>query len=616
MYKSTHKIEVYLIGMFLFLQLQLLADITVFTNKSTAYYSAGETMQFNISSDDPADINYWIIYNEFSDTLTQGTISNHVPGTLSKIEFTLDHPGFVLCVVEQSFQEDIAGAAFSPHDIQPTLPRPNDFLEFWENEIEQSNNIPLDPIITYIAEDEYTETFSISLAHIDDRRIYGFITLPKGEGPFPASLMLPPFGGSANVVQADRFTAERAGMIAVAISIHNTPPDQADPNAYEPNDPTNRNNIYYRYAIIAGIRMIDYLNTRDDFDGENICVIGNSQGGGLSLLVGGIDERVNLMLQSIPTMCGHSEYKFGKPCGFPYYLYFSDITNGTAAHFEQTLSATNYYDGIYAAQNFKGASMNFVSYEDLTTPPSTGFAAFNQLPGPKIMWHSPLSEHGNPSEWSNDRYEFFRRHFEATQDPPWPFTDETNGYYIDAGSNFEIVSNESKVLNAVYDKNGVTENNWEVKWDLVIGPGNVQFSDDNSIQSSVTFDEPGNYKLRLIVTDPYATDDEIFVQLVDYLDVTVLEDLSSNTNQQNLRSPFIISPNPTQLYLNIKMAWDQFESSKISIFNTLGEKVYEITYQGQKINSNVDIGNLPSGKYYIEIDNGKQKVKDKFVISR
>ena len=447
------------------------ANIQVYTDKSTSYYQAGETMQFVIESDDEASIEYVIYYNKFSDTLAQGIISNHSPGSPSTIEFMLDEPGFVICQVVQSGQVDKAGAGFSPHDIQPTLTKPDDFESFWENEIEKSNLIPLDPIVTFEEEDQFTETYRISLAHIDDRRIYGFITLPKSDGPFPASLMLPPFGGSANVVTADRFTAERAGMMAVAISIHNAPTHQEDPNAYEPDVATDRNSIYYRYAIIAGIRMIDYLYTRDDFDGENICVIGNSQGGGLSLLVGGIDNRVNLMLQSIPTMCGHSEFKFGKPSGFPYYLNLSNVQNGTPEHLEQTLTGTSYYDGIYASENFKGASLNFVAYEDETTPPSTGYAAFNQLPGPKIMMNSTNIDHGNPTEWSNDRYDFFRRHVEATQTPPWPYTDDTQGYFIDAGADFDIIEGEEIQLTGSYERNAEVDSTWGVQWDVVSGPG-------------------------------------------------------------------------------------------------------------------------------------------------
>jgi len=478
------------------------ADIQVKSDNATAYYEAGEMMQFIIESDSDAPIEYWITYGKFADTLTQGEILDHIPGSTSTIAFSLDEPGFVLCIVQQSFETDKAAAAFSPHDILPSQNKPDDFQSFWENEIEKSNNIPLDPFLTFEEEDEYTQTFRISLAHIDDRRIYGFITLPKSNGPFPASLMLPPFGSGANVVQSDRFSAERAGMIAVAISIHNAPPGEEDPNAYEPNDMTDRENNYHRYAIIAGIRMIDYLHTRDDFDGENICVIGNSQGGGLSLLVGGIDNRVNLMLQSIPTMCGHSEFMFGKPIGFPYYLNLSNVTNGTPEHLEETLNATNYYDGIYASENFKGASMNFVAYEDETTPPSTGFAAFNQLPGPKIMFNSSIADHSNPTEWSNDRYDFFRRHFEATQTPPWPYVDNTNGYFINAGPNFEVNVDDPFSLQGNYDKNGSTDDSWVIQWEAISGPGQVEFSNANAISTTVTFSEEGDYKLRLIITDP------------------------------------------------------------------------------------------------------------------
>ena len=55
-------------------------------------------------------------------------------------------------------------------------------------------------------------------------------------------------------------------MIAVSISIHNVPVSGGDdPNAYKPNDPSDKNKFYYRYALIGAMHVIDYLETRPRF---------------------------------------------------------------------------------------------------------------------------------------------------------------------------------------------------------------------------------------------------------------------------------------------------------------------------------------------------------------
>ncbi len=593
----------------------LLADISVAPNKHTAYYLAGEAMEFIVQSDDDDPIEWFITYGEFADTLLTGTITDHTPGEVSKINFTLNHPGFVYCVVNQDADQDLTAVTFSPNDIEPILPVPSDFQSFWQSQIQLSNAIPLDPELTFEEEDDYTISYRISLANIDDRRVYGFISIPKSPGPHPASITLPPFGSGGDVVQNDNFTAERAGMISAAITIHDAPPGEDDPNAYSPDNRTDREELYYRFAIIGAIRLIDYIYTRDDFDQQNVCLIGTSQGAGLSLLVGGIDDRVNLMLQSIAALCSHAGFLEGQASGFPYYLNLSHITNGTAAHLQATAEATSYYDGVNSAAFFNGPSYNFISYQDLTCPPATGYMAFNQLPGPKIMVHSFTEGHSNPSEFTNARYDFFRRHYEATRTPPWPYADDTQGYYIDAGENFEAVVNTPEILNGSYDKNGQTDSSFEIEWKVMEGPSGVLFSDPNALNSEVTFTQTGDYKLRLLITDPYAEDDEIFYQLVDYVYVSTIADQSSSTYDASaLEHNIELFPNPSIDFINIKYDLGKSSGYMLSVIDASGKIALRETGKGQHLDQAISLQHLPSGKYHLEIITGRKRAVEEFII--
>jgi len=84
--------------------------------------------------------------------------------------------------------------------------------------------------------------------------------------------------------------AERAGLITVSLSVHNTPVTQDDPNAYEPDDPSDRDRIYMRYALTGAMNVLNYLETRSDFDQQNVAAMGVSQGGGLAMMLSGIDK--------------------------------------------------------------------------------------------------------------------------------------------------------------------------------------------------------------------------------------------------------------------------------------------------------------------------------------
>ena len=114
---------------------------------------------------------------------------------------------------------------------------------------------------------------------------------------------MPPFGFFPNITTPEYGLAERAGVLSLSVSIHNVPPNQQDPNAYEPDQYEDENLNYYRYGLLGAVQAINYLFTRNDFDSLNIGTTGVSQGGGLAIALAGIDDRVNLLMYSVPALC-------------------------------------------------------------------------------------------------------------------------------------------------------------------------------------------------------------------------------------------------------------------------------------------------------------------------
>ena len=43
-----------------------------------------------------------------------------------------------------------------------------------------------------------SKTYLVEIQHIDNRTIYGYLTIPEGGGPFPAVVQLPPAGNNLN----------------------------------------------------------------------------------------------------------------------------------------------------------------------------------------------------------------------------------------------------------------------------------------------------------------------------------------------------------------------------------------------------------------------------------
>ncbi|MFT6706794.1 MAG: cephalosporin-C deacetylase, partial [Flavobacteriales bacterium] len=497
------------------------AQLSIVADNAQSSYQAGEVMNFLVTSTQSGMATYSIRHDRYTPPIATGTIQLTANQT-AEIPFTLSEPGMVLCWVNQNNFKTTGGAVFSPFDIHPIEEDPMDLIAFWDNLKSELAAVDMNSVITFEQDHDYSTTYRINLASIDNRRVYGYISIPDGDGPFPAVLRVPPYGSVANIATPDFATAERTGMLAMSISIHNTEPDVVDPNSYEPDVIDNKDENYYRYAVIGAIRALDYLESRPDYDGQNMAVMGVSQGGGLSLMIAGLDDRVKVMANSNPALCNHTGYKYDKAGGFPYYLRKSDNEVGTQTHFDATVAATKYFDAARLAKYFEGPSLTLIGYRDTVCPPATSYAAFNNLPGPKVLVQAREVGHQHPNEYQIGRYDLFRRYFPSTLSPPWPWPDSTTGYFIEAAANSIIVNvNELLQLNGQVDLNGSADGNWTFNWRKIEGPGNATFSNSNSENPTVSFSTPGTYRLEFRANDEAIAIPDKFYTAIDYLTIDV-----------------------------------------------------------------------------------------------
>ena len=494
---STNCLKVVLL-VFVFLQsfTVLLAQPELRTSRETGFYDAGENMTFLVDPIASGEINYKIYYDEKTEPIQEGTVFAGSSNSDVAIPFTLNEPGVVFCEVEQFNQKDRVVAVFSPYEITQTEPEPDDFDEFWDGLKAELAAVPMSPDLQQVAETEFTKTYLINLRQIDNRRVYGYLAVPKGAGPFPAVLELPAFG--SNPIAEEDNIAERAGAIHMKIVIHNAPANQTDPNAYEPDIIDNPDENYFRWAVLAGLRSIDYLTSRDDWDGENLAVTGVSQGGALSTMVSGLDDRVTLMSIAHPSHHEHAGNAYEVASGWPFYLQQS-IERGF--DYDGTRLATRYYDAINFAKRYEGKVLEFISYEDEISLASGIFAGFNHYKNEKILMHWLDNGHNpNPTEYWNGRFDFWRRHIPSTLSPPWPYPSSDQGYTIDAGDDIQTDNNSVNLSGSVED-NGLVNPDWDIKWSKVEGPGSVSFSDDDEYNTGASFSAEGTYVLQLLVND-------------------------------------------------------------------------------------------------------------------
>jgi cephalosporin-C deacetylase-like acetyl esterase len=475
------------------------AQISLQTERLNASYQISETATFRVNSAQSGAAVWEIFYDTKLAPIAAGTIIL-TGGQNAQIPYKAIEAGVFFCRITQNYQSATASAAFSPLQIKPLDAEPTDFDAFWTTQKNALAAIPMDAKLTFFYASARSTTYRINLAQINNRRIYGYLTVPQGVGPFPAVVNFPALGSGANNAVPLDYLCDELGAIVFAVSIHNAEPDQIDPNAYLPNDATNRDNFYYKTAILAGQRAVEYLFSRNDFDKTSLVTMGESQGGGLAMMTAGLDSRVKLCVQSIPALCEHGGFTRNKASGFPRFVETVSIsTYQDAVKVSAASNAVRYYDATFFARRFNGATLAAVGFLDEISPASSIFAQLNQLRGSVNIIQGATLGHNHPSEYWSDRTDLIRRFLLPTRNPQNnPFPPQGTGWISNAGADLTTKTTVSTAISGKIFQNALENYAIPVKWEVVEAPvgGNVVFSAPNNRLSNATFSAVGTYILR------------------------------------------------------------------------------------------------------------------------
>ncbi len=499
---------------------QAQSPFLVTTSSVDKTYKVNEWMTFDVVSNVTDSVSYEIRFDRYAPPIQKGKIGLKA-GQTTKIFFKAEEPCALICTVSTPQFSDVEGAVFEPFNIKPLEEEPNDFDAFWQEALAELARVPIDPKLSFYEATNYSTTYRLNLGMIDGRRVYGFLSVPKLEGKMPAVVSLPSFGAGTGIVRPVNDIAENIGALSLAISIHNAEPDAVDPRAYEPDNLTNPKEYYQRYAVLAAVRAIDYFFTRSDFNGS-VGLTGVSQGGGLVVMVAGVDKRVNAITFGNPTHSEHSGLRHERATGFPYYLVRAKTAFRDEVVLQKVAEASKYYDNIYFAKRYKNPSFGVLGYEDQVCPTATSFAAFNQLSGKKILLSATKLAHNNPGEYWTLRYDFFRRFLAGADRSPLPYVQIHKGYEIDAGRDTSIHINSPLMLNGVaaLRNTPLTKN---ICWKKLSGDGEVIFTNPNEAKTNVNFSNTGEYILVLEVRDETLLGTDKFYTLIDQVKITVKE---------------------------------------------------------------------------------------------
>ncbi len=403
------------------------------TDRPDAMYAAGEEAVFVVMvtrGEQPAAAG--AVRYVVDDFIDRGAQSNEFPrGELTlqdgrgSISFKSRKPGFVRCRVTLQTPgkkplRAIASAAFSPLDIPPSLPAPDDFDAFWNDQKKQLAAMPFTPKLTPVPQgDASIQCFDVQAECLGGAPVSGYFGLPADAKPksLPAILWVHGAGVRSSSL-ANAIKGAKAGMLSLDINAHGLPngkpadfykAQSAGPlKNYRHAGRESRDTSYFRGMFLRIVRAIDFLTSRPEWDGQVVAVVGHSQGGGQALVAGGLDARVTFIGAGVPAICDHSGRAAGRINGWPKLT----PTGADGKPDARILQASRYVDAVNFASRCKADAIMSVGFIDPVCPPSSCYAAYNQLLGEKTIINRPLMSHAAPASIQQAFFAAILKHIE------------------------------------------------------------------------------------------------------------------------------------------------------------------------------------------------------------
>lgn len=281
---------------------------------------------------------------------------------------------------------------------RPPRVEPADFDAFWEETLREARSFPLRATFEPVDFGLRTlETFDVTFNGYGGQPIRGWLLLPRVRtGQLPCVIEYIGYGGGRGF-PTDWLLWSSAGYAHLVMDTRgqgstwqkgDTP--DSEPEGSNPQHPgfmtrgiLNPRTYYYRRLFTDAVRAVEAAASHPDIDAGRLAVTGVSQGGGVALAVAGLEPKVGALMADVPFLCHYrraTEITDANP--------YAEIVRYCQVHrdkVETVFRTLSYFDGVNFAVRCRVPALVSVALMDEVCPPSTVFAAYNYLAGPKEL---------------------------------------------------------------------------------------------------------------------------------------------------------------------------------------------------------------------------------------
>jgi cephalosporin-C deacetylase len=280
---------------------------------------------------------------------------------------------------------------------QPPRTEAPDFDQFWAETLDAARKHSLNAIFTpYDSGMKLVDMYDVTFNGYGGQPIKGWYLRPAGvTNALPCVVEYIGYGGGRGLPTNWLFwsIAGYAHLVmdtrgqGSAWSNGDTPdiPDGANPSfpGFMTQGIFSPQTYYYRRVYTDAVRAIEAARSREDVDGSRILVTGGSQGGGITIAAAALVPDVAACMPDVAFLC-HFRRATTMIDTSPY----NEIARFLQVHRQQeerVFNTLSYFDGMNLAARIKSPSLFSAALMDMICPPSTIFAAYNQITAPKEM---------------------------------------------------------------------------------------------------------------------------------------------------------------------------------------------------------------------------------------
>ncbi|WP_030684529.1 acetylxylan esterase [Streptomyces sp. NRRL B-1347] len=274
----------------------------------------------------------------------------------------------------------------------PDLPEPEDFDAFWEKTLaaarEHDLDVRFEPVDVPLAS---VDVFDVTFAGFGGHPVKGWLLLPAGaREPLPAVVEYIGYGGGRGLPH-ERLLWSAAGFAHFIMdtrgqgsggSVGDTPDPVGSAPAYPGfltrgvEDP---HEYYYRRVFTDAVRAVEAVRAHPLVDAARVAAVGDSQGGGITLAVGGLVPDLAAISPNVPFLCDFP--RAATLTARPPYREIGLYLGARRGREDRVFRTLSYFDGVHFAARGRAPALFSAALEDETCPPSTVFAAFNAYAG-------------------------------------------------------------------------------------------------------------------------------------------------------------------------------------------------------------------------------------------